>query len=141
MQPIDPQFDAARDVRILLQTRQNRNNPQVIQFRDLQSVQSSHFDRTKPLRVLIHGWFGDDTTDLNIFTSAELLNYYDFNVVLLDWGAGAQTINYPGAVARVPGVGAMLAQQLDFLQEHGFISWDRVSIIGFSLGGLTKRFF
>lgn len=136
VEPIAPLFDAARDVRILLQTRQNRQNPQQILFRNLQSVQQSHFDRTKPLRVLIHGWFGDDTTDLNIFTSAELLNYYDFNVVLLDWSAGAQTINYPGAVLRVPQVGAMLAQQLDFLHEQGFISWDRVAIVGFSLGGL-----
>lgn len=135
-EPIAPLFDANSDVRILLQTRQNPANPQQILFRDLSSLQQSTFDSTKPLRVLIHGWFGDDTTDLNVFTSVELLNYYDFNVVLLDWSAGAQTINYVGAVNRVPSVGAMLAQQLDFLHEQGFISWDRVAIVGFSLGGL-----
>lgn len=136
VEPIAPLFDANSDVRILLQTRQNPANPQQILFRDLSSLQQSTFDSTKPLRVLIHGWFGDDTTDLNVFTSVELLNYYDFNVVLLDWSAGAQTINYVGAVNRVPSVGAMLAQQLDFLHEQGFISWDRVAIVGFSLGGL-----
>lgn len=138
IEPINPQFDAARDVRFLLQTRQNRLSPQTILFRNLQTLQQSHFDRTKPLRVLIHGWFGDDTTDLNTFTSAELLNYYDFNVILLDWGEGAQTINYAAAVLRVPRVGEVLAQQLDFLHQNGFISWDRVAIVGFSLGGLIK---
>lgn len=80
VQPINPQFDAYRDTRILLQTRQNKLNPQQLAFRNLNSVQQSHFDRNRPTRVLIHGWWEDDGSDINVETSAELLDYNDFNV-------------------------------------------------------------
>lgn len=38
------------------------------------------------------------------------------------------------AANRVPGVGALVASYLDFLHENGFISWDSVGLVGFSLG-------
>ena len=59
---VAPSFDAYRDVRLLLQTRQNRHNPQQLAFRSLPSVQNSHFDSRRPLRVLIHGWLEDDVS-------------------------------------------------------------------------------
>lgn len=77
---IAPTFDAYRDVRILLHTRNNRQVPQQLGFRNLLSVQQSHFNRNLPLRVLVHGWWEDDTSDINSATAAELLNYNDFNV-------------------------------------------------------------
>jgi hypothetical protein len=80
VEPIDPRFDAYRDVRILLQTRENRLNPQQLAFRNLNSIQQSHFDRNRPTRVLVHGWWEDDESDIGVDTSAELLNYNDFNV-------------------------------------------------------------
>jgi hypothetical protein len=80
VEPIDPRFDAYRDVRILLQTRENRLNPQQLAFRNLNSIQQSHFNRNRPTRVLVHGWWEDDESDIGVDTSAELLNYNDFNV-------------------------------------------------------------
>lgn len=71
-------FDAERDVRFLLVTRQNRESHQIV-LRDLATV-PSFFDRNRPTRFLIHGWFGDDETDLNINVANELLDYNDFNV-------------------------------------------------------------
>jgi Lipase len=79
-EPIDPMFDAYRDVRILLHTRQNRVIPQQLLFRNLLSVQQSNFNRNRPLRVLVHGWWEDDTSDINAATAAELLNHHDVNV-------------------------------------------------------------
>ena len=67
-------------------------------------------------------------------TSAELLDYNDFNVIFVDWSAGSQTINYVGAANRVPAVGTFVASYLDFLHENGFIQWNRVGLVGFSLG-------
>lgn len=54
-EPIEKFFDANRDVRILLQTRDNPRNPQQLSL-NLASVQQSFYNRNKPLRVLIHGW-------------------------------------------------------------------------------------
>lgn len=135
MELINPMFDAYTNVRILLQTRQNRDNPQVLNFRDLQSVQNSNFNRNRPTRVLVHGWWENDESDINTETAAELLDFYDFNVLLIDWSKGARTLTYVAAANRVPAVGILVASYLDFLHESGFINFSRVKIIGFSLGG------
>lgn len=119
---------------MLLSTRQNRGNPQILEHGNLQQIQSSFYDPRRPLRVLIHGWFGDDTTDLNIDVSEELLNYNDFNVFHIDWSEGAATINYIGAANRVVGVGQFIAAFLDFLHEHNMLDWKTTKVIGFSLG-------
>ena len=131
---IDPHFDAYRDVRILLSTRQNRNNPQQLQFRNLLSVQQSNFNRNRPTRILVHGWFEDDTSDISTATSAELLDYQDFNVIFIDWSEGSRTLNYIGAANRVPTVGTFIASYVDFLHENGMIAFNRLTVIGFSLG-------
>lgn len=94
-QPIEKFFEAQRDVRFLLRTRANRAGPaERLLFNNLASVQQSSFDRNKPLRVLIHGWQEDETSDIKIETSAELLNYNDYNVIFVDWSDGSSTINY-----------------------------------------------
>lgn len=131
---IDPLFDAYRDVRILLSTRQNRNNPQQLQFRNLASVQNSFYNPNRPTRVLIHGFWEDDTSDISVETSAELLLYYDFNVLFIDWSEGSRTINYFAAAGRVPTVGQFTGSYLDFLSENGMLDWNRLTVIGFSLG-------
>jgi hypothetical protein len=64
----------------MLSTRQNRNNPQRLLFRNLVSIQQSHFNRNLPTRILTHGWLEDEGSDISTRTSAELLNYNDFNV-------------------------------------------------------------
>lgn len=135
VEPIDPMFDAYRDVRLLLSTRENRNNPVRLNFRDLLSIQQSPFNPAKPLRVLIHGWFEDETSDMSVETSRLLLELYDFNVIFVDWSEGSRTITYVGARNRVPTVGEFLGSFLDFLHENNFIDFSRVSMIGFSLGG------
>jgi pancreatic triacylglycerol lipase len=131
---VDLLFDAYRDVRLLLSTRQNLHTPQHLLFRNLQSLQNSFFNRVRPLRILIHGFWEDDTSDINTETSAELLRYYDFNIIFVDWSEGAGTINYFAAAGRVPTVGTFVASYLDFMSDNGMIDWSRTTVIGFSLG-------
>lgn len=128
---IDPLFDAYRDVRLMLQTRQNRETPQLLQFRNLPSVQNSNFNPNRPTRVLIHGWGEDSDGNIEVMTATELLNYYDFNVIYVDWSEGSSTINYIGAANRVPTVGRFVASYLDFLSENNLLQWNRVGLVGF----------
>lgn len=130
---ITPNFDAYRDVRILLLTRENRQNPFQLRFRDLQSVQQSPFNPSKPLRVLIHGWFEDDTSDVTFDTARELLDFYDFNVIFVDW-SGSRSISYIETRSRVPTVATFIASYLDFLHENFFLDFKRTTIVGFSIG-------
>jgi len=140
---VDLLFDAYRDVRILLTTRQNLHTRQQLLFRNLPSVQNSLYDRHRPTRVLIHGFWEDDTSDISTVTSAELLRYYDFNVLFIDWSEGSRTINYFAAAGRVPTVGTFTASYLDFLSENQLLDWSRTTVIGFSLGahiaGMTGK--
>ena len=59
---INPTFDAYRDTVLLLTTRQNRNNPQRVLFRNQASLDASPYNPERPTRVLVHGWFEDDTS-------------------------------------------------------------------------------
>lgn len=133
--PIEPQFDAALDTRLLLYTRSNRANPVRLIDGDLSSVTNSPFDRTKPVRVLIHGWGGDETHQFPREGVEVLLEHHDFNVIVIDWSAGAQTNNYVLAVQRVPMVGVVVARFLDFLAASGEMQFGQLVVIGFSLGG------
>lgn len=45
------------------------------------------------------------TAPSNILSTAAYLRHGDYNVVVADWGLGAQTINYITARNRVGGVG------------------------------------
>jgi hypothetical protein len=158
-EPIEKFFDAARDVRILLSTRNNPANPQQLSI-NLASIQQSFYNPQKPLRILIHGWQEDDGSDISVQTSSELLQYNDYNVIFIDWSQGSSTINYVSnlkflskfipkiifnkimnsfhfqisAANRVPSVGRLVANLLDFLHENNLISWNRVGLVGFSLG-------
>jgi pancreatic triacylglycerol lipase len=118
---------------LLLSTRENRENPFQLQFRDLNSLRLSPFNPIKPLRVLIHGWWEGEEDDLNVGTSRELLNLYDFNVLFVDW-TGSRTISYVETRNRVPTVANFVASYLDFLNENFFLDFNRLTIIGFSIG-------
>jgi len=131
---IDPLFDAYRDIRILLVTRENVGRSQQVQFRNLESIRSSPYNPNRPTRVLIHGFLEDESADIKVETAAELLRYYDFNVLFIDWSEGSRTINYFAAAGRVPTVGQFTASYLDFLHENGLLNFNRLSVIGFSLG-------
>jgi len=137
---IDPFFDAYRDVRMLLITRQNRLNPHQISFRNRQSILNSPYDPNRPTRVLIHGWLEDEGSDINVATAAELLNYYDSNIILIDWSEGSQTINYIGASNRVEPIGRFVGSHISFMVEEGLLRVDRLKVIGFSLGAHIAGF-
>lgn len=102
---------------------------------NLSSITNSHFNRNHQVRVVTHGWGGDETTTFIEGATAALLNHGDYNIIAIDWGAGAQTINYPASVQRVAPVGAFTATFLDFLQSNGLLDYSRTTILGFSLGG------
>jgi pancreatic triacylglycerol lipase len=127
---LSPHFDAVRDVRLLLLTRNNRENSYQLRFNDLSSLQQSPFNAQKPLRFLIHGWMEDDTL-LTVEVARDLLDFYDFNVIFVDWPG---SINYAETRRRVPLVANVVASYLDFLHANSLAEFRRTSIIGTSIG-------
>lgn len=131
---IDPSFVVERDVRFLLHTRQNTRIAQRITFSNQASITNNNFRAGRQTRFLVHGWTEDAGSGINTDTAAELLSYNDFNIIIVDWSEGSQTINYAAAANRVSRTGALLASQIDFMQQHGHLVHDQVTVVGFSLG-------
>lgn len=133
-QEIAPQFEALRDVRFLVFTRFNPTIGQQVLFGDMNSLRASNYDANRPTRFVIHGFQSDSTSDVNIVITAAYLRSYDVNVIVVDWGLGANTINYITARNRVGEVGALVGQFCDFLHENNVLDFSRLYLIGSSLG-------
>lgn len=132
LQTIEPMFDAGSDVFYLLHTR---NNPLGVRIgMNANEIRGSTFNAANPTRFIIHGWLNNKTANVNVLTTEAYLRRGNFNVIVVDWGAGAQTINYVSARNRVNQVGPVVAEFIDFLHLNGFINFNRLNVVGHSLG-------
>uniref|UniRef100_A0A182J9E3 Uncharacterized protein n=2 Tax=Anopheles atroparvus TaxID=41427 RepID=A0A182J9E3_ANOAO len=130
----EPHFTAGTDTIFRLYTRANRNTPQVVQLGNVGTLTGSNFNAANPTRFIIHGWNNDGFSEVNTILTDAWLTRGEFNVFTVDWGLGAQTINYPFARARVSAVGNVVSTFINFLQANTGISFASVSIAGHSLG-------
>lgn len=140
VEDIAPAFDAFRDTEFWLFTRQNPTVRQVLDLNDMSTVLASNWDTSRPTRVIIHGQLSDGTSDLNTVLTAAYLRNGDFNVVVVDWGAGANTINYITARNQVGNVGHVIAVFLDNLNAANLMDFGRLTVACHSLGGHVGGF-
>ena len=131
----EPSFNADNDVIFLLFTRRNRNAGQRITF-DMNTVRNSNWVAANGARFIIHGWNSNQNTGLNTFIRNSFLDRADHNVVVVDWGAGAQNPNYLTARNHVGAVGATVARMINALRNASpaLTAPGRVIIVGHSLG-------
>lgn len=131
----EPTFEPATDVWFILFTRRNPTVGQRI-FATTGSISSSQWSNSAPgTRFIIHGWLQDQTASLNDDIRDAFLARADHNVVVVDWGLGAGTINYVTARNRVGPTGEAVAHFIDFAHLNGFISdFSHVNVVGHSLG-------
>jgi pancreatic triacylglycerol lipase len=64
----------------------------------------------------------------------------EFNIIAVDWAAGAKTINYFWARKRVKDTGRTVANFIKFLVAHGGLSLDSLTLVGHSLGAHVAGF-
>lgn len=88
-------------------------------------------------RFIIHGWNNNGGSAVNTRIRTAYLNRGAFNVIVVDWGAGAQTGNYVAARNRVVDVGRRTAQMVDFLNQSAGATFASMVVVGHSLGGHT----
>jgi pancreatic triacylglycerol lipase len=89
-------------------------------------------------------------TSINIFTILEAevntkltkayLTNHDVNVVVASWGGGAKTPCYNWAARRVPKIGAVVAEFLDFMLGSDESTWKELTVVGHSLGAHIAGF-
>ncbi|XP_001652527.2 pancreatic triacylglycerol lipase [Aedes aegypti] len=130
----EKRFTAATDTVFRLYTRSNPTTPQVIGLNNAASLTNSNFNAANPTRFIIHGWNNDGFSPVNQILTNAWLTRGDFNVITVDWGVGAITINYPFARARVHSVGSVVSTFINFLRSNTGIAAGSISIAGHSLG-------
>jgi pancreatic triacylglycerol lipase len=80
IEEIEPSFNAESDTTFLLFTRANRLQGQQITWtRD--SIANSNFNPSHPVRILIHGFRSDRTSDALILPTAAYLQRGEYNVI------------------------------------------------------------
>lgn len=136
---VETAFNPQQDVIFLLFTRLNPLQPQRIVLNNAATLANSNFNAAHPTRYLIHGWNGHDDTAMNNQARPALLQRGNFNVIVVDWGLGAQA-NYVSARNRVGDAGAVVAQFIDWLNMVRGVPFASVSCIGFSLGAHVAGF-
>ncbi|AMD22981.1 HHR212Cp [Eremothecium sinecaudum] len=95
----------------------------------------------KHLFVLIHGLWGNHTNMISIKNTLEMAfststDYKDENVYFIPQGMG-----YFKTLHGIEVVGYhLIIELLDFMTLYGIEKFDRISFIGYSMGGLVSRF-
>lgn len=132
-------FDAEKEIYFYLFTKETMTNPQKFQIADFESAMNN-FDANKPTKIVIHGYFNNKDSPINKKIVAAYLPNYDVNVIVVDWGAGANNVMYNIPAGRTRQVAAVLAKLLDKLNENNTKMWNELTIIGHSLGAHTAGF-
>lgn len=129
---LEPLFNAFNDVVFRLWTRSNPNEGQIIPIYNDEQLATSNFNPNLPTRFHSHGWNGGGPLT-GVFVRSALIEHVNCNVFVVDWGAGAITLNYILARSRVNEVGAVVAQYIDWINSRG-VPFSQFTLIGHSLG-------
>jgi pancreatic triacylglycerol lipase len=137
---VSPAYVPEEDIIFTLCTLRNPTSCQVVQWNNMDSIRNSNFDASRPTQFTVHGWNGDGSGGVNSMIRSRYFTLGDYNMITVDWGAGAQTINYITARNRVGPTGAVVARFIDNLHEAGLLRFAETHVIGHSLGAHVVGF-
>ncbi|XP_001608012.1 phospholipase A1-like [Nasonia vitripennis] len=121
-----------QDVLFFLYTKKNPKVPQQLYYKNLTILNRSFLNFSQPLKVVVHGWRNNHTSDIGTLLRKAFLDHGSFNVLSVDWGKIAYE-NYLYAANRVSAVGALVGEMIDFLVDMGSDPRN-ISVVGHSLG-------
>jgi len=132
-------FNAEDDVVFWIYTNQGPKDGVPIPYKEFnaETLANATFNKNNPTRVLTHGFLNGAIISTMYPIRDGYLNRGDFNVIMIDWGAGAMTINYVAARNRIPKVAQLCGNVCNFLIAKEYTSLSKLVLIGHSLGGQT----
>ncbi|EDO48486.1 predicted protein, partial [Nematostella vectensis] len=113
-----------------------RSHPHLVSIddSDVKKLKASTYDGKKRTFVIAHGYTESGSTPWVGHMRQSLLQKDDVNVVITDWGPGADGM-YWQATANTRLVGAQIAELVKFLNKQTGNTPSSFTVIGFSLGG------
>lgn len=130
-------------VRYFLYTQSNHLISHEVDIDDLESLKTSHFNPEHETFFFVHGWQGGHLAYQNtkirraLFENGENLQR---NFFAVDWSVYGETNNYPYAKERTSKTGKILAEFLEWLHKYGGLNYDKLTLIGHSLGAHVVGF-
>ncbi|OXA60306.1 Pancreatic lipase-related protein 2 [Folsomia candida] len=127
------------DIHFMLYTKNNKDTHDEIFADNVESIDQSNFIDGAPVKLLIHG-FGADV-DRSSFPKDLRSEYVKdtmeetYNVIIMNWSILSAAPDYFTAVANAQIASAEAAKLLKFLVDLEKTTWDKVHLIGYSLGG------
>ncbi|XP_065574648.1 pancreatic triacylglycerol lipase-like [Artemia franciscana] len=123
-----PKFDP-NDVYFYLWTKDNPSSYESIR----PGQTASNFNNGRQTKVIAHGWNQNGLSGFVKDMKDAFLSQGDYNVISIDWGVDAASIDYFTSAYAVVNVGSYAASLIDSLVASGANIKD-FHIIGFSLG-------
>lgn len=121
-------------VNFYLHTINNPNNGEYLTAANFGDITSSAYFSPSKINVFItHGWNNDHTSDVNTMLKQAILNGYDVNVFVVDWGELANLF-YDQAKAAVVPVGQIVGGYINQMMTTFGLTADRFRLMGHSLG-------
>ncbi|XP_075989905.1 pancreatic lipase-related protein 2-like [Anticarsia gemmatalis] len=130
-----PRYDPDRQNVYHLYTRQNPTVSQPLLMGSQGLLGITNYNPARRTIILIHGWMVDVTAAMNTVLVPAFLSAEDVNVIVVDWSAGAGSINYATAVANTVPAGESIARFVTWLNGATGAVSRMYHIIGHSLGG------
>ncbi|KAF6210236.1 hypothetical protein GE061_013340 [Apolygus lucorum] len=116
-----------------LYTRDNPLDPWDFELNDLDYLQFSPLNTSKPTKILTHGWHGYYGAAFNILLRNAFLIQLDVNVIIVSWDLES-TLTYWASKDYAQTVGQVVALMVDLLCSQAGVRLEDVHVIGHSLG-------
>lgn len=125
------------ETKFYLYTKTNPNKSHELSAIEPEKFKDSHFNKCHPTKIIVHGWTKDkDDNSVQIIKNA-YLQKGKFNLILVDWSPAAKQ-SYLLARGYIETTSRVVANFIEVLIKETDISYDNITLVGFSLGGNEK---
>jgi pimeloyl-ACP methyl ester carboxylesterase len=125
-----PDCASSFNLKYTMYTRSNRNSGQAVS----DTVVPSVFSTARRTVFIAHGWNSNGNSAWLSTMKNAFLDREDMNVVIVDWGGGAEVLNYAKAASNTRTTGAYTARVYQNLLAQPGSSTARMWCVGHSLG-------
>lgn len=96
------------------------------------------FDRTRPTRVVIHGFWNSHNSRINKALKKAYMENYDVNLIIVNYSRVSRDSCYKIARNRLDLIGRKIANFLDIVLGDDAFQWKNLVLVGHSLGSHTS---